>query len=83
MQYTQIVVLVLAIVAAGCSSEALSSPANSETSNTASTEIPDVNSAGDAESTSVESSPEFEAVLVINAAKKGDDGPICTPDMAA
>lgn len=83
MQYTQIVVLVLAMVAAGCSSEPSSSPANPETSNTASTESPDVNSAGDAESTSVESSPEFEAVLVINAAKKGDDGPICTSDMAA
>lgn len=83
MQYTQIGVLILAIVAAGCSSETSSSPANPETSSTASAEVSDVNSADDTESTSVKSSPNYEAVIVINAAKKGDDGPICTSDMAA
>ena len=83
MHYTQIGVLILTFVVAGCSSETTSPSAISEPAGTPSANDPDVTSARDAEPGSAATSPEYEAVIFIHAAKKEEDGPSCTSDMAA
>jgi len=83
MHYSQIVVLVSALIASGCSSETPNSPATPTPSNTQSTDASDADSARGTKPADVASSPKYEAVIVINAAKKGEDGPSCTSDMTA
>jgi hypothetical protein len=83
MRSTLTLLLGSALFVAGCSSENPSSSAVQGPSNTEGSGASTVNSVGGTESAAVASSPKHEAVIVVNAAKKGDSGPSCSSDMAA
>lgn len=83
MRLTLTLILGSALLLAGCSSENPSSSAAQGPPNTEGSGAATAPSVGGAESAAVASSPRHEAVIVVNAAKKGDSGPSCSSDMAA
>ncbi|MCB1100237.1 MAG: hypothetical protein KDN22_32025 [Verrucomicrobiae bacterium] len=83
MRDTLTLLIVSALFFVGCSSEnpdssAVQGPPITE----GSAAYPDI-SVGGAESAAVPSTPMHEAVIVVNAVKKGANGPSCSSDMAA
>jgi hypothetical protein len=83
MRHTLNLVLGWALFSAGCSSENPSSSAVQGRPITDRYGASTVTSVGGTESAAVASSPKHKAVILINAAKKGDDGPWCESDMPA
>ena len=81
MNYTPIVIFISALVFCGCSQETTRSRGTTGQPSSQSSDVLNVPSAGAAESAAVSSSPKFEAVVVLNAAKNGKGGPYATSDM--
>lgn len=83
MRYTLTLVLSSALFIAGCSSENTSSPTTQTSPNGEGSGASTATSAVNSQSAAAASSPKHEAVIVVNAARKGKDGPTCSSDMVA